>query len=177
MSILGGPTTWNRRAYRLYRCVNSILVVFSIDFTTTLILGVKGAVVASLNGLKLNRVETMRLAVFGRWRIRIDKVFKVASTSKGSLKTQQKNLSVISSAASQGESGLLFTCSHSLGRLAFCLIIQRPQPQPDRHRVPGDSAVPYCARYRGGPRAATISQGWLNFNYSEVSYSWLGVYA
>lgn len=83
----------NRRAYRLYRCVSSIRVVFSMDFTTTLILGVKGAAAASLKGLKLKRVETMRLDVFGRWRTRIDKVFRVASTSKGSLRMQQKTVS------------------------------------------------------------------------------------
>lgn len=67
--------------------MRSIRVVFSIDFTRTLVLGVKGAIVASFNGLKLKSVDMMRLDVFGRWRIKIDKVFRVASTNKGSLKT------------------------------------------------------------------------------------------
>jgi hypothetical protein len=72
-------------------------VVFSIDFTRTLVFGVKGEPVASLNGLKLKRVDMMRLEVFGLWRTRIDKVFKVASTIKGSLEMPIGKLSVASS--------------------------------------------------------------------------------
>jgi hypothetical protein len=64
-------------------------VVFSIDLTRTFVLGVKGELEASLKGLKLKRADVMRLDVFGLWRTRMDKVFKVASTTKGSLAVRQ----------------------------------------------------------------------------------------
>lgn len=65
-------------------------MVFSIDLIRTLVFGVMGDLVASLNGLKLKRVDMMRLDVFGRWRIRMDNVFNVASTTKVLLEMRGK---------------------------------------------------------------------------------------
>jgi hypothetical protein len=59
-------------------------VVFSIDFTRTLDFGVMGEF-ASLRGLKFKMALTMRLEVLGLLRTRIERVFKVASTSTASL--------------------------------------------------------------------------------------------
>lgn len=70
--------------YRLDRWIRSILVVFSMDFTRTLVLGVMGEL-ASFRGLKLRMVFKMRADVLGLVRTRTDKVFRVASTSRASL--------------------------------------------------------------------------------------------
>jgi hypothetical protein len=59
-------------------------VVFSIDLTMTLFLGVMGEF-ASFRGLKLRRAFRIRLEVPGRVRTRIDKQFSVASTRRASL--------------------------------------------------------------------------------------------
>lgn len=60
-------------------------VVFSMDLTSTRILGVKGEL-ASLSGLKARIALTMRLEVDGRVRTRIDRQFSVPSTMSASLR-------------------------------------------------------------------------------------------
>lgn len=72
------------RIYRLARCIKSIRVVFSMDLTITRVLGVIGEL-ASFNGLKLRTALRILLAVPGRLRIKMDRQFKVASTSNTSL--------------------------------------------------------------------------------------------
>ena len=59
-------------------------VVFSRDLTSTLVLGVIGEL-ASFRGLKLSTVLRMRFDVFGLVRIRMERQFRVASTSRASL--------------------------------------------------------------------------------------------
>ena len=60
-------------------------MVFSIDFTRTFVFGVNGPL-ASLKGLKLRMAFKMRLDVPGLVRMRIESVFKVASTRRASLR-------------------------------------------------------------------------------------------
>lgn len=60
-------------------------VVFSNDFTRTLVFGVMGEL-ASFSGLKLRIVFRIRLDVAGLFRIRIERVFSVASTIIASLR-------------------------------------------------------------------------------------------
>lgn len=71
-------------SYRLDKCISSIRVVFSIDLTRTLVLGVIGEF-ASFRGLKLRTVLRIRFDVAGLFRTSIDNVFNVASTTKASL--------------------------------------------------------------------------------------------
>lgn len=59
-------------------------VVFSIDLTSTFVFGVMGEL-ASFSGLKLRTELMIRLDVLGRVRIRIERQFRVASTSRASL--------------------------------------------------------------------------------------------
>jgi hypothetical protein len=59
-------------------------VVFSIDLTITRILGVMGEL-ACLRGLKFRMTFKILFEVWGRARIRIDREFRVASTSTASL--------------------------------------------------------------------------------------------
>lgn len=63
-------------------------VVFSIDFTKTLFLGVIGEL-ASLRGLKLRTAFVILFDVLGRVRIRMDRRLRVASTRRASLFTQR----------------------------------------------------------------------------------------
>lgn len=70
--------------YRLRRCINSILVVFSMDLTSTLVLGVMGEL-ASFRGLKFITALRMRPEVAGLVRTRIDMQFRVPSTTRASL--------------------------------------------------------------------------------------------
>lgn len=70
--------------YLLTRWINSMRVVFSIDFTRTLILGVMGEF-ASLRGLKFKTAFKVRLEVLGLVRMSTERVFRVASTSTASL--------------------------------------------------------------------------------------------
>lgn len=65
--------------------MRNIRVVFSIDFTITFVFGVMGAC-ASLKGLKLRTAFRIRVDVEGRARTRIDRVLRVASTIKTSLR-------------------------------------------------------------------------------------------
>jgi hypothetical protein len=64
-------------------------VVFSIDFTSTLIFGVIGEL-ASLRGLKFRTEFNIRLEVLGLVRTRTESVFKVASTNSASLYTKTR---------------------------------------------------------------------------------------
>jgi len=64
--------------------MRSILVVFSIDLTRTLVLGVMGEL-ASFRGLKLRMVFRIRAEVLGLVRTSTDRVLRVASTSRASL--------------------------------------------------------------------------------------------
>ena len=59
-------------------------MVFSIDLTITRSLGVIGEL-ACLRGLKFRMTVKILFARWGRARIRIEREFKVASTSKASL--------------------------------------------------------------------------------------------
>ena len=72
-------------AYRLERWNINNLVVFSIDFRSTLVLGVIGEL-ASLSGLKLRMVLTMRADVLGLVRTRTERVLSVPSTRMASLR-------------------------------------------------------------------------------------------
>lgn len=72
------------KSYLRDRCMSNIRVVFSIDFTSTFVLGVIGEF-ASFSGLKFRTVLRILLDVAGRFRTRTDKVFNVASTIKASL--------------------------------------------------------------------------------------------
>lgn len=76
--------------------MHSILVVFSRDLMMTFILGVMG-VVASFNGLKLSIAFNILLDVMGLIRMRIDNVFRVASTIRTSLQSKQDTPSVAGS--------------------------------------------------------------------------------
>jgi hypothetical protein len=60
------------------------LVVFSIDLTITRSLGVIGEF-ACFRGLKFRMTVKILFAVWGRARIRIEREFRVASTSTASL--------------------------------------------------------------------------------------------
>lgn len=70
--------------YRFRRWINSILVVFSIDLTSTLVLGVMGEL-ASFRGLKFMTALRIRPEVAGLVRTRMDRQFKVPSTTRASL--------------------------------------------------------------------------------------------
>lgn len=59
-------------------------MVFSMDFTSTLVFGVIGEL-ASFSGLKLRMVFRMRADVLGLVRTRTERVLRVASTSRASL--------------------------------------------------------------------------------------------
>lgn len=61
-------------------------VVFSMDLMSTLFFGVMGEL-ASFRGLKLRTVLMIRLDVFGRVRIRIERQLSVASTTSASLQS------------------------------------------------------------------------------------------
>ncbi len=65
-------------------CTSNDLVVFSMDLTMTRSLGVIGEL-ACFKGLKFRITFKILLAIWGRARIRIDREFKVASTSTASL--------------------------------------------------------------------------------------------
>lgn len=65
--------------------ISSDLVVFSIDLTITRNLGVIGEL-ASFKGLKFKITFKILFAIWGRARIKIDREFKVASTSTASLR-------------------------------------------------------------------------------------------
>lgn len=65
--------------------MSNIRVVFSIDLTKTFIFGVMGEL-ASFRGLKLRTMLRILLEVAGLLRIRIESVFKVASTTRASLR-------------------------------------------------------------------------------------------
>ena len=78
--------------YLLDRWSNSMRVVFSMDFTKTLVLGVIGEF-ASLRGLKLRTAFRILLDVLGRVRISTDSVFRVASTSNASLGKRDEMIS------------------------------------------------------------------------------------
>lgn len=60
------------------------LVVFSIDLTITRSLGVIGEL-ACFRGLKFRMTVKILFAVWGRARIRMEREFRVASTSTASL--------------------------------------------------------------------------------------------
>jgi hypothetical protein len=64
--------------------ISSIRVVFSIDFAITRNFGVIGEF-ASFKGLKFKMALRILLAIGGRERMRIERVFRVASTSTASL--------------------------------------------------------------------------------------------
>jgi len=70
--------------YRFSRCMSRFRVVFSIDFTMTRVLGVRGALLR-LRGLNESTALRMRFDVVGRVRIRTESVFNVASTMRASL--------------------------------------------------------------------------------------------
>ncbi len=59
-------------------------VVFSNDFMSTFVFGVIGEL-ASFKGLKLRTALRMRFDVLGRVRIRMERQFREASTSRTSL--------------------------------------------------------------------------------------------
>jgi len=65
-------------------CINSDLVVFSIDFTITRSLGVIGEL-ACFRGLKFRITFKILLAIWGRERMRMEREFIVASTRTASL--------------------------------------------------------------------------------------------
>jgi len=71
-------------AYRLLTLMSNDLVVFSMDLTITRSLGVIGEL-ACFRGLKFKITFKMRFATCGRARIRIERVFKVASIKIASL--------------------------------------------------------------------------------------------
>lgn len=64
--------------------MSSIRVVFSMDLTSTRVFGVMGEL-ASLSGLKFMTALRMRLDVDGLLRMRMDRQFKVPSTTRASL--------------------------------------------------------------------------------------------
>lgn len=72
------------KTHRLWTCMSSILVVFSIDLIMTRVLGVIGEL-ASFKGLKLSMAFTILLAMAGRARIKIEREFRVASIKTASL--------------------------------------------------------------------------------------------
>lgn len=65
-------------------CMSSILVVFSIDFITTRVLGVMGEL-ACFKGLKFRMAFRILLEVWGRERMTMDREFMVASIERASL--------------------------------------------------------------------------------------------
>lgn len=74
-------------AYRLLICMSNDLVVFSMDLTITRSLGFMGEF-ACFKGLKFRITVKILLAIWGRARIRMERVFKVASTRTASLYSQ-----------------------------------------------------------------------------------------
>ena len=78
--------------HRFNKWIRSIRVVFSIDLTSTRVFEVMGEFV-SLRGLKLSTAFRMRLDVDGLVRTSTERVFKVASTIKASLKRVKEGLS------------------------------------------------------------------------------------
>jgi hypothetical protein len=66
-------------------CINSDLVVFSIDFTITRSLGVILGELACFRGLKFRITFKILLAIWGRERMRMEREFRVASTRTASL--------------------------------------------------------------------------------------------
>ncbi len=77
-------TAWEPETYLRRRWVKNMRVVFSSDFMSTLDFGVIGEL-ASLRGLKLRTELRMRLEVFGRVRIKMERQFSEASTRRTSL--------------------------------------------------------------------------------------------
>jgi hypothetical protein len=69
---------------RFKMCTSNDRVVFSIDLTITRSLGVMGEL-ACFKGLKFMITFKILLAIWGRARIRMEREFKVASTSTASL--------------------------------------------------------------------------------------------
>lgn len=65
-------------------CTSNDLVVFSMDLTITRSLGVIGEL-ACFNGLKFRMTFKILFAICGRARIRMEREFRVASTSTASL--------------------------------------------------------------------------------------------
>ena len=65
-------------------CTSNDLVVFSMDLTITRSLDVMGEF-ACFRGLKFKMTFKILLAIWGRARIRIEREFRVASTSTASL--------------------------------------------------------------------------------------------
>lgn len=84
-SLLGSEVN-GKCTYRLRICMSSILVVFSIDLTSTRVFGVIGEF-ASLSGLKFKTAFMIRLDVEGLVRTRMDRAFRVPSTTSASLET------------------------------------------------------------------------------------------
>jgi len=70
--------------YRFMRWMSSIRVVFSIDLRRTRDLGVRGET-ARAKGLKPRTALRIRLDVAGRVRTKMERVLRVASTTKASL--------------------------------------------------------------------------------------------
>lgn len=66
--------------------MSNILVVFSIDLISTRVLEVMGEL-ASLSGLKFRTAFMMRLEVDGLVRTRMDRQFRVPSTTSASLRS------------------------------------------------------------------------------------------
>lgn len=84
-------------------CTSSDLVVFSIDLTMTRSLGVMGEF-ACFKGLKFKMTVKILFAVWGRARMRMEREFKVASTSTASL-----HMSVDHSSIKWEQTNLIFS--------------------------------------------------------------------
>jgi hypothetical protein len=89
---------------------SNALVVFSIDLTMTRILGVMGEL-ACFRGLKFKMTFKILLAIWGRARIRMEREFRVASTSTASLFL---SVSGTQRAIAYGPDVFLKYCQHSV---------------------------------------------------------------
>jgi hypothetical protein len=122
--------------YRFDRWISSILVVFSIDLTRTLVLGVMGEL-ASFRGLKLRMVFRMRAEVPGLVRTRTESVLRVASTRRPSLLQTWSALQ----RRHPESSGMILTCCYLARSRASGREGLSPRLPVDAGLITGDSAV------------------------------------
>lgn len=129
--------------------MSNIRVVFSIDLTNTFVFGVIGPC-ASLKGLKLRTAFRIRDDVEGRARTRIDRVLRVASTSRASL----GDLKLATDIESNSNHDML-TCYSLVTPQAFDLRDRTPRLLKTELEARDDWEGPCQGKYRADRRATT----------------------
>ncbi len=131
--------------------MRNMRVVFSMDLTTTFVLGVKGAC-ASLKGLKLRTAFTIRVDVEGLARTRTDRVLRVASTTRASLGFVQLVACLVMDMESIGT----LTCYFPATRRAFYPTIQTLRLLGSGFVVLDDWEAPWRGKCQADRRATRM---------------------